>query len=88
MYPWVLPRRPNRAFTCLELDVVHEGVSWFSGKGSRVYRQLISVAAGVAGTGGNAIEELEVPEYDSALLTRPSGEVSLLRFPMHAILQT
>jgi len=73
-----------------EIDLVHEGVTWFAHKGSPTLRFTIDVRPSAAEPRVQApavIEEYPVPEYpDIALPSRPSDEAAdPVPFPMHAI---
>lgn len=81
------PSTPGR-YT-LEVDVVHEAVSWFGDKGSDRTRAVVEVTPGQSPTTGAAlVRELAVPEYDETGLSpdaedMPTGET--LGFPMFGI---
>jgi SAM-dependent methyltransferase len=68
------PGEPG-SYVC-EIDLVHEGVTWFGHKGSRTVRVTIdvtrdSVAAGTRGTA--LMKEYPVPEYPDGVVPAPSG---------------
>jgi SAM-dependent methyltransferase len=84
----------------LELDVVHEGISWFADRGSRTARAPVTVVvtagaqAATDGLGSGVLEAGEpspiaVPDYSDvaldSLLPAPDSVVAPADFPMHAI---
>ena len=84
------PAQPG-TYVC-EIDLVHEGVTWFADKGSRPLRFSIEVArdASAAGPGPlrPTIEEFAVPEYPGDVIPKPrSGGGAPVRaeFPMNGV---
>lgn len=78
---------------CLEVDLVHEGVTWFGDKGSLTHRSPVRVVAGPDALPGGAvdaiIQEQAVPAYDMVLPPPPSN-IKAVRspvFPMYGIPQ-
>lgn len=77
------PTEPGRHV--LELDLVHEGVSWFAGRGSRVVRQQVTVTGEHAPQqNSNQLDERPIPSYawtgqTETLLDTPPD------FPMHGV---
>jgi SAM-dependent methyltransferase len=83
------PGEPGR-YVC-EIDLVHEGVSWFAHKGSSPLRFSIEVAA-EAGASRSAhvltINEQPVPQYpDDVIPRRPQDAAAEIKaeFPMHGV---
>jgi len=74
-----------------EIDLVHEGISWFANKGSQAVRFTVNVTRnGDAGFGCRApmIQEFPIPPYpDGALPQAPSGPPGSgeADFPMHGV---
>jgi SAM-dependent methyltransferase len=75
-----------------EVDLVHEGISWFAHKGSRPLRFTIVVAGGKAAEAPEKsamIEELPIPRYPAHVIpTPPSGASTAparASFPMHGV---
>jgi SAM-dependent methyltransferase len=77
------PSAPGRYIA--EIDVVHEGVSWFGWKGSPTLRVPIEVAAGASDPA--AAGDLAIPEYsEHAVAPTESGPSSGVEpFPMNAV---
>ena len=78
----------------LELDVVHEGITWFADRGSRAIRVPIDVVRGAKAPEAPARFEAGsgppvMPDYSDVNLTRllpaPDGAAAVSDFPMHAI---
>jgi SAM-dependent methyltransferase len=80
----------------LELDVVHEGITWFADRGSRTCR--VPIEAVPAGATPMAAERsvqpassqpMVLPDYSdvklNALLPAPDGAAAVSDFPMHGI---
>jgi hypothetical protein len=77
---------------CLEVDLVHEGVAWFSERGSKPVRVNVTVAEAVAGSAARPaslpVTEYPIPQYDASLIPKPSSSddrAGLDEFPMHGI---
>jgi len=73
-----------------EIDLVHEGISWYAHKGSRSLRFRIEVTHnGLAPREGDAamMKEYAVPHYPEALLPSPGASAPRTRadFPMHGV---
>lgn len=71
-----------------EIDVVHEGVTWFRDKGSRMLRfdREVSVQVPATATTSTAtINELPVPEYREVLETIDDADEESVGFPMHGV---
>lgn len=74
-----------------EVDVVHEGVTWFGDKGSLTARFDVSVGAlesNASRTSVSVIREFEVPDYPAMNLAgRPgvAAETETAPFPMHGV---
>ena len=75
-----------------EIDLVHEGISWYAHKGSRPLRFTIDVthnSAGVGETGASMMKEYPIPHYPDAVLPAPaataSTPLSKAAFPMHGV---
>jgi SAM-dependent methyltransferase len=67
----------------LELDLVHEGYSWFADKGSQSTRLMVGPTDGTRTTMSAPIE---VMTWDESFLPRPNREPSNdVRFPMYGI---
>ena len=92
------PAHPGKYI--LELDVVHEGISWFADRGSRTARAPVEVVvtsgaqaapggprADASGTGEPS--SMALPDYSDialdALLPAPETATALSDFPMHGI---
>jgi SAM-dependent methyltransferase len=77
----------------LELDVVHEGITWFADRGSRAIRVPIDVVRGAKAEAPARFEAgsgpLVLPDYSDLSLTHllpaPDGAAAVADFPMHAI---
>jgi SAM-dependent methyltransferase len=83
----------------LELDVVHEGISWFADRGSRTARAPVAVVVtagseSATGDGSGALEadappSIALPDYSDvaldSLLPAPDTVMAPADFPMHAI---
>lgn len=84
----------------LELDVVHEGITWFADRGSRTVRLPIAIvpasAPRVAAAGSEAgppasesPRTRDLPDYSDVNLTEllpaPDGVAAVSDFPMHGI---
>ena len=81
------PAEPGR-YVC-KIDLVHEGITWFSHKGSPTLRFTIDAvaAATTAATGPPMMREYPVPEYPTDVLPPapeivPEGSAS---FPMNGV---
>ena len=86
-------RAPAEAgkYVC-EIDLVHEGVTWFAHKGSPALRLPVEVtrdpAAAHAGSGAPLMQEFTIPDYPADVIPKapaqppasPKGE-----FPMHGV---
>lgn len=75
-----------------EVDLVHEGISWFGDKGSRALRFTIDVAPNSGGAEAFAtvvMEEYPVPPYPEDVLPRPPAPgpepAAEADFPMHGV---
>jgi SAM-dependent methyltransferase len=74
-----------------EIDLVHEGISWFAGKGSRTLRFPIDVTSAGAPIAAPAsvMTEYPVPEYPDAAVPRPAAPPSATPtkadFPMNGV---
>ncbi len=83
------PAAPGR-YVC-EIDLVHEGVSWFGHKGSATLRFTVEVTPGIAESAAAPalMKEYAIPEYPDAAVPRPSGPVpataTRAAFPMHGV---
>ncbi len=82
------PAAPGRYV--VEIDLVHEGISWFAHKGSPTLRFAIDVTAGPAErTASVAIEEYPLPDSPDGLIPRPAGAPSATPakgdFPMNGV---
>lgn len=66
------PAEPGRYVA--EIDLVHEGVTWFERKGSPTLRFPIDVIPGAAAEGDSrvALRELAVPAYPEDILPQPA----------------
>ena len=76
----------------VEVDVVHEGISWFSHKGSAALRFLLNVAENVEtpeAPNRPQLREFGIPEYPDGVLPTPSITPSLGPpegdFPMNGV---
>jgi SAM-dependent methyltransferase len=76
----------------LEIDVVHEGISWFAHKGSIALRVPLEVRPddGARERAAAAIVEYAVPAYDAALVLpsdrgAPSARRDEVDFPMYGV---
>lgn len=81
------PTAPGKYW--LEIDAVHEGVTWFAGKSSQPARCLVTVVDGTSASGARLeIDESPVPAYDTSALPlaplRPGTSAPEL-FPMYGI---
>jgi hypothetical protein len=83
------PAEPGRYV--VEIDLVHEGISWFAHKGSNSLRFPVDVTripGPVEGSGTTLMKEYQVPPYPD-VLPRPqaSGAASSAEadFPMHGV---
>ena len=75
---------------CLEVDVVHEGVAWFSFNGSEPARCEVVVAGEASRPVAATVNEYPIPSYDASPIPRPSGggdRAGLDEFPMNGIPQ-
>lgn len=77
---------------CLEVDVVHEGVTWFADKGSpsrRYDARVVADANAASDESAPVIDEQSVPAYDMVLPLPPSNidSVHAPAFPMFGIPQ-
>ena len=83
------PAEPGRYVG--EIDLVHEGISWFGDKGSPTLRFSIDVtAAGTVQTSASAaMKEDPIPEYPDAAVPRPAARPSATPtkadFPMNGV---
>ena len=85
------PAQPGR-YTG-EIDLVHEGISWFAHKGTPTVRFQIDVLPTTTPTASSAspqlIEEYAVPAYPDDVIPKPSGALAEVppqgAFPMHGI---
>lgn len=74
-----------------EIDLVHEGISWYGHKGSRTLRFTIDVSddgAAMQRAGASVMmQEYSVPDYpDDVIPTPPASETSARAdFPMHGV---
>ena len=76
----------------VEIDLVHEGISWFGHKGSRPLRFTVDVArtsGAVEGSGTVMMQEYPVPSYPEDVLPRPPAPgpepAAEADFPMHGV---
>lgn len=86
--PVRVPSAPG-AYQC-EIDVVHEGVTWFRDKGSAAVRfsvEVIVAALGEFQQPANTINELPVPDYPSAVshLSDEASREEIEPFPMYGV---
>jgi SAM-dependent methyltransferase len=83
------PAEPGR-YVC-EIDLVHEGISWFGHKGSPTMRVAIDVAAGAHNISAApaVIVEYPIPDYAESAVPRPVAPSSATPakgdFPMHGV---
>jgi SAM-dependent methyltransferase len=87
------PDRPGKYV--LEVDVVHEGISWFSDRGSATARVTVDVVASASRephsrpVNAGVPLALAIPDYSdvalSALLPAFDGDAAVSDFPMHGI---
>lgn len=84
------PAQPG-TYIC-EIDLVHEGVTWFSHKGSPVLRFPVRVthdASSIDDTASPAvISEFSIPSYPEHVIPRPPGPASepvRAEFPMNGV---
>ena len=83
------PAEPGRYVG--EIDLVHEGISWFGDKGSPTLRFSIDVtAAGTVQTSAvTAMKEYPIPDYPDAVVPRPAAPPSATPtkadFPMNGV---
>jgi SAM-dependent methyltransferase len=74
-----------------EIDLVHEGITWFADKGSRTLRFSIDVTPAAAPVEApvSAMQEYPVPEYPDADVPRPAARPSATPtkadFPMNGV---
>jgi SAM-dependent methyltransferase len=73
-----------------EIDLVHEGVSWFAHKGSEPLRLAIDVTHDVASPSPamRTINEQPVPRYREDVIPKPPSDAALdvkAEFPMHGV---
>jgi hypothetical protein len=86
-------RAPAEAGTYVgEIDLVHEGISWYGHKGSRTLRFAIDVthnSVAVDGPSAAMMKEFPIPQYPEAALPPPSlsapVRLSKADFPMHGV---
>lgn len=86
-------RAPANAGTYVgEIDLVHEGVTWFGHKGSPTLRFTINVthaaAAATTDTRPRLMREFPVPSYPEEVIPKPAAVVdppSRAEFPMHGV---
>jgi hypothetical protein len=75
----------------VELDLVHEGLTWFAHRGSGVVRFRVGVRPSEAGRGPDhrhVLQELAVPEYDEAAFAAMIGDApadATAAAPMHGL---
>lgn len=76
----------------LEIDLVHEGVAWFSFNGSTPSQSTVVVGAALpgvaAGPAAVPIQEFPIPTYDATLIPKPQpsdDRTGLDEFPMNGI---
>jgi SAM-dependent methyltransferase len=76
----------------LEVDLVHEGIAWFSDRGSVPVRVAVTVAEAAAASAAPPVpapvNELPIPPYDATLIPKPSpgqNRAGLDEFPMYGI---
>ena len=84
------PGEPG-TYVC-EIDLVHEGMTWFEHKGSATLRFTIDVTqnhGGVAGAGAPTLKEFPIPQYPESVLPTPpatgSEPPAKADFPMHGV---
>jgi hypothetical protein len=84
------PREPG-SYIC-ELDLVHEGITWFAGKGDTPLRFPLDVTTDSTGLAGPAqaptMKEYPVPEYPEEVLPQAqssSAEPAHANFPMDGV---
>ncbi len=75
-----------------EIDLVHEGISWYAHKGSRTLRFTIDVTHNGAGAGDTSaamMTEYPIPHYPADVLPSPAAAASApsikAAFPMHGV---
>jgi hypothetical protein len=73
-----------------EIDLVHEGITWYGHRGSPTLRFTIEVTRGSAGTNARPamIKEYPVPDYPDDVLpksTRSAASSPQANFPMHGV---
>ena len=73
----------------LEIDLVHEGISWFGHKGSSTLRLPVDVMPANEVTGGSkiSIQEFAIPQYPEDVVPRPAGSPppAKAEFPMNGV---
>ena len=75
----------------VEIDLVHEGITWFAHKGSRTLRFSIDVTSADAPVEApaSAMKEYPIPEYPDAAVPRPAARASATPtkadFPMNGV---
>lgn len=82
------PAEPGR-YVC-EIDLVHEGISWYAHKGSPTLRVDLEVTPSLAGESESGVvmmQEFPVPEYPEHELPPASSSLppSSGEFPMHGV---
>jgi len=74
-----------------EIDLVHEGITWFAHKGSNTLRFAIEVTSGSAPieAPASAMQEYPIPQYPEAAVprpaVRPSATPTKADFPMNGV---
>lgn len=76
----------------VEIDLVHEGITWFAHRGSPTLRFAIEVTparGAVQGPSSVSIREYPIPEYPEAVVPRPTGPPAATPtkadFPMNGV---
>jgi SAM-dependent methyltransferase len=81
------PATPGRYI--VEVDLVHEGITWYTHKGSPVLRLAIDVilARDTQSPASVFIQEYPIPQYPEDVVPRPSGPPSAAKaaFPMNGV---
>ena len=75
-----------------EIDLVHEGITWYGHKGSRTLRFAIDVTRGAAAAtaaGASMMQEYPVPQYPEDVIPAPPESQPAIPtradFPMHGV---